>query len=66
MAPLKTTCFRLDDGTIERLDRVAEALTKRASGAPVVRASAARLALERGLGELERELAVTKAARKKK
>lgn len=53
-----TTSIRLDADLIERLDRVAEAMSERAAGAPVNRSTAARVALERGLDVVESELKV--------
>jgi hypothetical protein len=48
--------IRLEDELLERVDRVAEALKARAAGAPVPRAAAMRVAMERGLNSLEVEL----------
>lgn len=50
--------IRLEDDLVERIDRVAEALKARASGAPVPRAVAMRVAMERGLDALEVELGI--------
>jgi predicted transcriptional regulator len=47
---------RVDDAVTRRLDRLAEALTKRAAGMPVTRAATMRLALEKGMEALETEL----------
>ena len=55
---MQTTSIRLDAEIVGRLDRLAEALTARAAGAPVNRSSAARVALERGLADLEAELKI--------
>jgi predicted transcriptional regulator len=50
--------IRLDDDTIDRLDRLAEALAGRAAGVKVARSSVMRVALERGLDSLEAELRI--------
>lgn len=50
------TSMRLDADLVDRLDRVAEAMSERAAGLPVNRSNAARVALERGLDVLEVEL----------
>jgi hypothetical protein len=47
---------RLEPDLRRRLDRVREALSKRASGVEIVNAHVVRTALERGLESLEREL----------
>ena len=48
--------LRLDDALLDRLDRIANELSRRASGVSVARADAARGALERGLPVFEAEL----------
>jgi hypothetical protein len=57
---------RLEEDIIERLDRIAEALTARAVGARVSRASAMRVALERGVSSIETELGLSRAKPKRK
>lgn len=52
--------IRFTDELISRLDRISEAMSKRASGAPVKRAHAIRAALERGVTALEGELGISK------
>lgn len=47
--------IRLEPQMIERLDRLATQLGRRAAGAPILRSVVLRLALERGLAALERE-----------
>lgn len=47
---------RLDPELRERLERVRDALTKKASGVEIVTSHVVRTALERGLDSLEREL----------
>ena len=48
--------FRLEPEQLERLDKLAEALTKRTAGVTVNRSSAARAALDRGIEELEKDI----------
>lgn len=55
--------LRIDETILERLDRVAAALSERAAGARVPRSDAIRIALERGVASLEQELGL---ARKRK
>jgi hypothetical protein len=55
--------IRLEEALLERIDCVAEALQKRAAGAPVPRAVAMRVAMERGLDALETELGLGSARR---
>jgi predicted transcriptional regulator len=56
---------RLDEPTVARLDRLADAMSKRAAGAAVKRGTALRAAVERGIADLERELGLaTKPKRK--
>lgn len=59
-----TTSIRLDADLIARLDRLADAMSERAGGAPVNRSSAARVALERGLVDLESEFKLARAKRR--
>ena len=47
---------RLDPEVRKRLERVREALTKKASGVEIVTSHVVRTALERGIETLEREL----------
>lgn len=51
---------RLDDSTIERLERIAEALSKRAGGVVLKRGTVVRTAVERGIEALETELGLSK------
>ena len=48
--------FRLEPEQIERLDALADGLSKHSSGVNVSRSAAARVALERGISELEKEI----------
>lgn len=57
---------RLEDDTIERLDRLAAALTQRAAGVKVSRSSAMRVTIERGLDALEAELGIGEKSKRKK
>jgi predicted DNA-binding protein len=50
--------FRLEADQIERLDKLAGALSKRSANVSVSRSSAARAALERGISELEKEYGI--------
>ncbi len=59
----KTVLVRFSEADLARLDRLAQVLTARAVGARVSRASAARLALGRGLDSLETELGITAKAK---
>lgn len=54
--PSRTLPVRLEEELISRLDELAEALTRKAAGVKVTRASAIRVALERGLDALHAEL----------
>ena len=54
--PLVTVSGRILPSTIQRLDVVAEALGKRRPGEVVKRSDALRVAIERGVEGLEREL----------
>ena len=51
---------RLDEAAVKRLERVAEAMSKRAAGVAVKRGTAVRVAVDRGLAVLEAELGLTK------
>jgi hypothetical protein len=51
---------------IERIDDMAALLKQRAAGARVTRSDVVRIAMERGLAELERELSRTTEKRLKK
>jgi hypothetical protein len=51
-----TVGVRIDPSHVERLDRVAGEMTRRAVGAEVKRSDAARVAMERGIDSLEDEL----------
>jgi predicted transcriptional regulator len=55
----KPVPIRLEDDLIDRLDRLATAMTARAAGAKVPRTSAMRIVLERGLEVLEAEMGLT-------
>lgn len=54
---------RVDEDTIERLDRIAEAMSKRAAGVNVKRGTVVRAAIERGIVALEAELGLKKPKR---
>ena len=54
---------RLDDDAIERLERIAEALSKRAGGAQIKRGTAVRVAVQHGIEALEAELGLAKKKR---
>ena len=56
---------RLEESTVKRLERVGEALEKRASGATLKRGTVVRIAVERGLAELEGELGLAKKTKKR-
>jgi predicted transcriptional regulator len=56
---------RLDEATVQRLDRLAEAMSKRAAGAAVKRGTALRAAVERGMEQLEAELGLAKRPKRK-
>lgn len=58
-SPLVGASGRYRPETLERLDRIAEALVARSGGVIVRRADALRLATERGVEVLERELGIT-------
>lgn len=61
----KPTPLRIEEEMLERLDRLAAEMTKRTGGVQVARASVIRNAIERGVAELERELGLTRAKRKR-
>jgi hypothetical protein len=65
VASAKPFPLRIDSTTIERLDRLASLMSERAAGAPVTRAGVIRVALERGLESLEKELGTAKPKRKR-
>lgn len=52
---------RLDSASIERLERIAEAMGKRAGGVLLKRGTVVRAAVERGIAALEAELGIRKA-----
>lgn len=62
--------IRLELGTVEELAELAAAMSERAAGAPVTSSDAARLAIERGIAVLRKELGLPlkggKAPRKAK
>lgn len=51
---------RLDTDSIERLDRIAEAMGERAAGVEPKRGAVVRAAIERGIAALEAELGLKK------
>lgn len=53
-----TASVRLDGEIAERLDRIAQKSSERAGGAEITRSNAIRMALERGIAELEKELKI--------
>ncbi len=55
--------IRIPDELLVRLDRMANAMSKRAAGAEVTRSAALRVALARGLDVLEARLDVAKRRR---
>jgi hypothetical protein len=56
---------RLDGDMLARLDKIAEELTKRAAGASVNRSAVVRLAVDRGVAALEKELGLSKRPKRK-
>jgi predicted transcriptional regulator len=54
---------RLDEATIVRLERIAEAMGKRAGGLTVKRGTVIRAAVEHGIESLEQELGLAKKRR---
>jgi predicted DNA-binding protein len=55
----------MTDETIERLDRIAETMAKRAGGAEVTRSNAIRVALDRGIESLEADFSLAKSRKPK-
>lgn len=58
--------LRIEQATLDRLDRIAEALSERAAGVRVTRADASRIALDRGAEALEKELGLSRAPKRKR
>ena len=54
---------RLDEVTIVRLERIAEAMGKRAGGVTLKRGTVVRAAVEHGIESLEQELGLAKKKR---
>lgn len=52
----RPTSLRVDDALLARVDALAVALSERAAGASVSRANVLRIALERGVDVLEKEI----------
>ena len=52
---MRTLPVRLDEPTIDRLDRLAEVLTARAAGAETSRSAVMRISIIRGIQSLEAE-----------
>jgi predicted DNA-binding protein len=61
----KPVPLRIDDETMERLDRLGEALTRRTAGVQVPRAGIIREVLDRGIQAMERELGLSRSKRRK-
>ena len=61
MTSRKPIPVRLDPELVARLDAVTALLSKRAAGAELTRSAALRVAIERGLAELEAELGLARA-----
>jgi hypothetical protein len=61
----KPVPLRIEESTLDRLDRVASALSERAAGARVPRSDVIRIALERGLESLEKEMSLSRSKRKR-
>lgn len=57
---------RLSAEAVERLDRIAAALSDRAAGAPMNRSSVVRVAVGRGIDALEAELGLSKRPKPKR
>jgi hypothetical protein len=57
--------LRLEEEVIERLDRLARAMSERAGGVEVNRSSVMRTVLDRGLDVLEKELGVQPPKKKR-
>jgi predicted transcriptional regulator len=66
MSEVEVWSIRLDPDVASQLARLAEELTKRAAGARVTRSHVARMAVERGLPSLEKELGLERKPRKRK
>jgi hypothetical protein len=58
--------LRIDQATLHRLDRVAQALSARAEGANITRSDATRAALSAGLTVLEAKLGIAEPTQKEK
>ncbi|HYQ41908.1 MAG TPA: hypothetical protein VER11_08065 [Polyangiaceae bacterium] len=54
---------RLDEDTMTRLERIAEAMGKRAGGVKLKRGTVIRAAVEHGIESLEQELGLAKKKR---
>jgi predicted transcriptional regulator len=65
MAASRTIPIRLDDETIERLDRIADAFSTRSGKLEIKRSAVMRLALDHGMTFLEKEYDVKPAKKKK-
>jgi predicted transcriptional regulator len=65
MAPKKTMAVRVDEATEARLEDLAELMSKRAQGAEVTKSNVLRVALDRGLEALERDLGVKRSKQQK-
>lgn len=61
MPPRRLIPVRMDDDMISELDKLAEALTEAAQGAPVSRSDAVRIALRRGINVLREEMGIAGA-----
>lgn len=57
--------MRLDDSIVERLDKLASLMSERTGGVEISRASVLRVALERGIDSLEKELGAPTPKKKK-
>jgi hypothetical protein len=57
---------RLEETMVQRLDAVAQAMSKRAAGAAVKRGTALRAAVERGMEALEAELGIARRPKPKR
>jgi hypothetical protein len=58
VARLESVSGRILPATVQRLDRIADALSERRPGEVVKRADTLRAAIERGVEVLERELGI--------
>ena len=54
---------RVDNALLGRVDRIAEAMSKRSAGVNIKRGSVLRAIIERGAAELEAELGIAKRKR---